>query len=102
MLREIIDEVEKKAKFLQVKGADWHVEGVLENVEDRLKEYARTLRDSELLKLQKLTKGRLEKDLGECVHKLIICLDQHFWKNLHSEYVTMVHDLVASVEDILT
>lgn len=51
MLREIIDEVEKKAKFLQVKGSDWHIEGVLENVEDRLKEYARTLRDSELLKL---------------------------------------------------
>lgn len=102
MLREIIDEVEKKAKFLQVKGSDWHIEGVLENVEDRLKEYARTLRDSELLKLQKLTKGRLEKELGECVHKLMIDLDQHFWKNLHSEYVTVVHDLVAGVEGILT
>lgn len=34
--------------MLQVKGAEWHIEDILENVQGKLEDYAKTLKETEL------------------------------------------------------
>ncbi len=101
IINEIVDDFKAKALKLQLPGANWPVEEMVENLIESLEKYASTLKENELHKLHELTRGKIQKELSYKVHEVITELDDHFWETMKESYMKVVSGVISNVESIL-
>lgn len=75
IINYIVADFKSKAQKLTIKGANWTEEQMVENLIERLDGYANSLKETELQKLHELTKGKIQKELGQRVHETIVEFD---------------------------